>query len=638
MTIGKDPASIQIQNGRIISSQFDDIYFSTENACLESDYVFLKGNSLEDRFLQMPPGSVFAIGETGFGTGLNFLLTAGLFLQQPNGTLHFHSAEKYPLTTRQICEALDSIQNDILPLSYELKEELLLQLKRSDYRSPGFTTVFLAHGRIRLTVMTGDVLDMLKELNGFFDAWFLDGFAPAKNPEMWSAPVLNEIARLSGSHTTLSTFTSAGHVRRTLESSGFTVKRIPGFGSKRQMTIAVYNSSRLRPSKAGPITIAGAGISGLTTAWSFNRRGFQTEVYEAEKTGSGSSGNPAGIIMPATTREPTAASRFSLHAMNTMASLIDTCSIKQISRGIAVFPENEKDRVFDFAQSHGLSADSCRSFSNQILYLKNARTVRPKQILDFFIKDADLLVRENDRVVDFSEDLKTGKLLIRTEYGVSEHSGQLILCNANEVNELLARHSIPVAAVRGQILVIDKEYLLSVHKRAARLIQSVARDGYLIGLEKSVLIGATFDMHLSEKERLPERDRYLLQLADSIISGFSNCDKIPEAAASGRVCFRCQSRDYLPVAGKAVRHEEHFITDPKPLDAALISRLPHIIINTGHGSRGLSTSLLTAEILADEAADLPGPVENSLRQSTDPARFWTRELKRNAEHRRWWQS
>lgn len=214
------------ERGQPLSRSYGDIYFSQENGLEETRYVFLANNDLAARFAALADGECLNIGETGFGTGLNFLCAWQLFEQQaPAGArLHFVSVEKYPLHHDDLQRAL-ALWPELAPLSTELLAQ---------YRAihPGFQRLLLAGGRVVLTLLIGDAMEQLPQLDARIDAWFLDGFNPAKNPEMWTPELFAELARLSSAGTTLGTFTSAGVVRRALNAAGFQMRRVPGLGKK----------------------------------------------------------------------------------------------------------------------------------------------------------------------------------------------------------------------------------------------------------------------------------------------------------------------------------------------------------------------------------------------------------------------
>lgn len=220
------------RNQQPYSAEFDDVYFSSDNGLLESEYVFLQGNYLSKRWqaLQSPK---FTIIETGFGTGLNFLSCAKSWLETslPHCELHFISVEKYPLSLDDIAAALD-----LWPELTVYKQAFLNHYPKA----VNGKSVLIFDKRIRFTLLIGDAAEQLITLNIQADAWFLDGFAPSKNPEMWQSNLFKQMARLSHTQTTFATFTSAGEVRRSLIAAGFNVQKILGFGKKREMLIGQY--------------------------------------------------------------------------------------------------------------------------------------------------------------------------------------------------------------------------------------------------------------------------------------------------------------------------------------------------------------------------------------------------------------
>jgi tRNA U34 5-methylaminomethyl-2-thiouridine-forming methyltransferase MnmC len=218
------------------SAQFGDIYFSSDNGLLESEYVFLQGNRLAERwqaYARQRTKFEFTIIETGFGTGLNFLNSAKLWLEtvSADATLHFISVEKYPLSLPDMTRALA-----LWPTLAGLSSTLLTQYPTAMQDN----SITLFKDRIRLSLLIGDASAQLKKLHNPADAWFLDGFAPSKNPDMWQAALFQEMARLSHPETTFATFTSAGDVRRNLLAAGFQVQKRVGFGKKREMLVGSF--------------------------------------------------------------------------------------------------------------------------------------------------------------------------------------------------------------------------------------------------------------------------------------------------------------------------------------------------------------------------------------------------------------
>jgi len=229
-------ADITWRDGLPYSNAFNDVYFSTDNGLQETEYVFINGNHLIARWQTLKQPDFYII-ETGFGTGLNFLCATQHWLGHApaNSQLQFISIEKYPLSSDDMKQALQH-WSQLSELSRELLEHY------PNLLAEGSCT--LCDGRVQLRLCVGDALQQLTQLSTVADAWFLDGFAPAKNPEMWQDVLFQHMARLSKPDTSFATFTSASAVRRGLSAAGFDVIKRAGFGKKREMLTGVYSGTR----------------------------------------------------------------------------------------------------------------------------------------------------------------------------------------------------------------------------------------------------------------------------------------------------------------------------------------------------------------------------------------------------------
>ena len=217
------------------SIDFNDVYFNSENGLAETQHVFIAQNNLVERFknLQKP---TFTIAETGFGTGLNFYAVADCWLQHAPKTakLVYFSIEKLPLSFADMQRAAQH-----WPQFSSVSSAFLLHYQ---HLKTGCNHFSMPASRIDIGLQVNDItlaLQNTQHLN--IDAWLLDGFAPAKNADMWTAEVFAHIARLSHSETTFATFTSAGAVRRGLQAVGFNVQKQAGFGKKREMLRGTFN-------------------------------------------------------------------------------------------------------------------------------------------------------------------------------------------------------------------------------------------------------------------------------------------------------------------------------------------------------------------------------------------------------------
>ncbi len=214
--------------GRVpVSDQFDDPYYSLVGGLDETRHVFINGNSLPARFT-----SPLHIAELGFGTGLNLLVTWAAWAATPNrAPLHFTSFEAFPMAKSDMAEALKAF-----PEISSLAEQLLTLW------SPGAGPVQLTDG-LTLNVIIGDARQILPAWDGLADAWFLDGFSPAKNPQLWEPALLKSVGQHTTTGGTAATYSAAGHVRQSLTTAGFTVSRVQGFGTKRHMTTAIKSDA-----------------------------------------------------------------------------------------------------------------------------------------------------------------------------------------------------------------------------------------------------------------------------------------------------------------------------------------------------------------------------------------------------------
>lgn len=214
------------------STIYDDHYFCKNDGLKESKYTFCDGNNLRERFVNLSSQSsgIFTIVETGFGTGLNFLCVWELWhsFAPPSWQIQYISLDKHPLTKNQLAQAL-RLWPELLPYSEQLSKQ---------YPTAFNKECLLTFEKVSLRLLFSDVCDALTLLNQegvVADAWFLDGFAPSKNPDMWAIDVFRRMAISSTAETTFATFTAAGEVRRNLQKNGFDVVKAKGFGVKRHM-------------------------------------------------------------------------------------------------------------------------------------------------------------------------------------------------------------------------------------------------------------------------------------------------------------------------------------------------------------------------------------------------------------------
>jgi len=210
-----------------VSVKFDDPYYSMQDGLEETVYVFLQGNKLSERLIQ---NNVFHVAELGFGTGLNFLATLKLFYEiaPANAKLFFSSFELYPLSKEDMHKAL-SHWPDLADYAALLLEKWPIDLQQKD--------IHIELDRVSLRIYLGDANIRIEDLSSPVDAWYLDGFSPAKNPELWTQDLLNKVYEKANSEGSFATYSAAGWVRERLSKAGFNVERVKGFAHKKHMTI-----------------------------------------------------------------------------------------------------------------------------------------------------------------------------------------------------------------------------------------------------------------------------------------------------------------------------------------------------------------------------------------------------------------
>ncbi len=220
-------AELEWRDGVIpVATQFDDPYFSIDNGMAETGHVFLGGNGLPERFTKG-----FHIAELGFGTGLNLLAAWQAWLASgQSGCLTYTSFEAYPMSLPDMHKALRN-----WPELQELADEMQTQLETGDFQ--------INTPSLHAKIIIGDARETLPQWQGKVDAWFLDGFSPAKNPELWQPDLMQAVADHTNQGGTFATYTAAGHVRQSLAKAGFEVTRVAGFGRKRHMTTGTFNAS-----------------------------------------------------------------------------------------------------------------------------------------------------------------------------------------------------------------------------------------------------------------------------------------------------------------------------------------------------------------------------------------------------------
>jgi len=641
-------------DGSPYSEQFDDIYFDTESGYQQSEHVFVRGNNIKLRLSQAE--SEFTIGETGFGTGLNFLLTLKTYLELSESkelpTLHFISTEKYPLTKEQLARSLDS-----LPEISHLSEMLVEVYPKEITEDCSFR---LLNGKIKVSLLIDDSTVGLSKLRtnkkGLVDAWYLDGFSPAKNPEMWQAPLFSEIARLSKEQATISTFTVAGHVRRKLIDVGFRLRKAPYVGNKSEILTGVYqqDSNKLqgfyiRPNITKPqhVSIVGGGIASACAAYSLVKQGIKVTVYCKDETiAQGASSNHIGALYPLIHQQKDEISCFYekafWHARSYYQSILDLgftfdhqwCGLLELSFTDALRKRQsgfDKQSPWPRDLIHSIDIEKARQLSSLPLndgglFMPKAGWIAPAQLVSALFEAAQSIgqcrVKTNTTINKITKN-KT-KWLLETDKKSFEAS-VLVLSGGAELLENDCMVDLPLYPVRGQISEMQAS------KLTENLSTVICHKGYVTPSNQGKhCIGATFIKDSANTEASAEEDSLNLQMIEKSMPGVLPWSQKDIVNSKARI--RCMTPDHLPVVGPMPKITEHIALYPhlaKDKNWSYKELAPHhenIYTLTGLGARGLCSAPLLAEILTADLCGLPYPVDNKQLFNLSANRFVIRDI------------
>lgn len=679
-----DSAQLQWdENGLPTSSLFDDIYFSKENGLAETEYVFLQHNQLPERFALLKADDIFTIAETGFGTGLNFLATWRLWQKTANedAVLHYLSVEKYPLKLNDLKKALA-----LWPELQGLANELIKKYPKVNSR--GFHRLKL--GNVVLTLIFDDAQQGLAQLlpsesisnlaeekiyhwsNSLnirqVDAWFLDGFAPAKNPRMWSAHLFQTLAQLSSAGTTLATFTCAAIVKNGLKDAGFQLQKTKGFGRKREMLCAYPTKQKdasttqlsqraqtkesiywhlmdftSRPQEKD-VAIIGAGLAGAHSAFALANRGYRVTMYDKQKVASGASGNPVGIVYSKLSHTPGPYADFNLsaylHALqfyqdeDFFASLGQQCGVYQLLRPEDQdknqiiknrFADAEQFVQFTAAQEHANYAGvNCKM---DALHFPMAGWLSPAKLCHQLLSHKNIRVIENTPISKLESSSKAWLLHSSNDASVFEHQ-TVIIANAQHVKDFQQTAHLPAKGIRGQISYAD------ANPKSQTLNAVICHESYIAPAANNThCLGATYDLNSCETDLRWDDHHVNLNSTAAISPNFA--DLSVNQLESGRASVRCSTLDYLPVVGPAPKYQNNierfsaYRANRKATIAAPGSYYPNLYVHYGHGSKGLTYTPLCAELLACMLTGEPLPLARETALNLHPLRFLIRDLARN---------
>ena len=651
------------------SPHFDDVYYNSTDGLAETRYVFLDGNNLPAAW-----GGIenFTIGETGFGTGLNFLAAWQCWAQDPNRStrLHFVSVEKYPLSRDDMIRAHQSWPE----LSTFSKQ--LTDIWPTETMLPGIHRFVLGDGAISLTVLIGDAITCFGDYDGNIDCWFLDGFAPSRNADMWHADLFSALASASNtSGATLATFTSARIARDGLEGAGFTVTKRKGFGHKRDMITATLpatqpNDAGLKPidtpwfvlpqsANARPnaqttrrnIAVIGGGMAGAACAQALKQRGCDVHLFEkAPQIAGAASGNAIGMLEPYLTADNAIMGRFyeaGFRYSNRMIKRLHTADLVEAAFcGVLDMATTKREQERHAGLLERLPRkpdlvkaldrdDASTAFGMPLpaggLFYPNAGWVNPPSFVKALSDGVNLHL--STEITDISDDA-SGKVL-------SDHNGvahgpfdAVIIASATDSTKLSQTAWLRdyLQPVRGQISTFPESVLKQTND-TDQIRCVLSHKGYLTPARKGIhVLGATFSRDDTNTDLRDEDHAFNIAQLATVLPDLAS--RLSPGDLDGRAAIRPITIDHLPMIGPAPDYDAFLAAYPdldKGKNYARYLNAPYhkdVYICTGFGARGLIAAPLAAEILASEICAMPLPLEKPLMHAVHPARFIIRGLKR----------
>ncbi|MBI1905226.1 MAG: bifunctional tRNA (5-methylaminomethyl-2-thiouridine)(34)-methyltransferase MnmD/FAD-dependent 5-carboxymethylaminomethyl-2-thiouridine(34) oxidoreductase MnmC [Rhodocyclales bacterium] len=627
-----EPAQLAFRDdGTPYSPVYDDIYHSSSGGLAQARHVFIAGNQLPARWRLCERHTIV---ETGFGQGLNFLATWHAWRADPQrcARLHFVSVELHPFH-----------RDDLATLHAQWPElaDLAAQLRAHwPALTPGFHRLHLDGGAVVLTLLFGDAREALTQLQCRGDAFYLDGFSPSRNPDMWDPALLAQLGRLAAADATIATWSVNGRVRTALAAAGFHCRKIAGFGPKRQMLAGRYSGGEQTCAAAleRHALVIGAGLAGSSIANRLAERGWRVDVIdEAGAAGQGASGNLAGVLRPLPSLDDNRLAR--LTRAGTLYGLahlrrLDTLGLapRWAATGVlhlARDPRHE-DKQREIARLHGYGDDYLRFVERDEAariadwpvafggwWFPGAAWVRPPSLCA-----ANLAAWGQHITTHYARHLQslehrdglwhaidaTGALIARAPVAV--------LANGTGINALPQARALPVRGARGQVT------HLPAPAHTPKVV--VCRLGYVSpAIDGIVSAGATFSVDDDEPQLRDRDQRENLAKLDFILPGYpARLD--PTAPSDGRVGFRPASPDRLPMVGAVPAVD----TVDRSTALADIPRHPDLYAVSGFGARGLVWAALAAEVLASTLDGDPLPLERDLVDAIDPARYLLRPARK----------
>lgn len=660
------------RNGLPRSRTYDDIYFSVNNPLEESRHVFINGNHLGTRLPQVTDRP-FIIGECGFGFGLNFLLTVEQFSRTApeSARLHYISCELHPVRLKDLKRYYANLPSSLLTLAAVLLRHYPEQGKglhrfQFSYRQRFFT----------LDLVYDEATKALRGLSmpaPAVDAWYLDGFAPSRNDDMWQPRLFREIAAHSKAGTTLASYSVAGAVRRSLESVGFQIEKSPGFGNKRHMLSGRFEKQS-PPQAAGwqwpwpgeqrqpqRVAVIGAGLAGCATAHALAMRGIPTTLIEAQDTvAAGSSGNPRGILHFSPARQLTPAARLRLqaysHALQHYAVLAGQHDIGWQPGGVLQLAMPGKEQLqwqgladagrYDASLFRWVSREQAQTLAGVTLpagglFFPGAGSLNPAALCQALSQTTGITLHTQTRVTGMTAEPDGWTLALNTPDSHREaHFDAVVVCSNPFARDFEILPDYPLVANHGQTDTYTVRDTRGSNDTAGIVLPKtvVCHKGYAVAWKahgsQQLMTGGSFAQGHHDEAETEMLGKKNLALLASMLPDLAAALTAAAHPCQSRTGTRVTTPDFLPLIGPvedstACRQIYAALSRNarKPVTACP-DYLPGLYINAAHGANGLTTTPLAGEYLAALICGEPLPILHEDIQAIHPLRYLVRDLKK----------
>ena len=588
------------------SPDYGDIYWNPAQGVEEKRHVFLAANKLHERWVDR--ATSFAILELGFGFGLNCLLSAQLWQEvqtKPQGILNFISIEKHPVDLPALKKLYSALQDD------GLKALASRLIDNYPVATSGTHLIWLSEN-ICLTLILGEDVVALGEVNQEVDAIYLDGFSPGKNEQMWNRQVLSSLSTLCHAETTLSTYSVSGALRRGLTEAGFSIAKQPGYGRKREMLTAQFQAQAPRPVRANnpqkPIVIVGSGIAGLACAKSLQKRGLKVLMLEqAEQPISGASAISQLAVYPHISVRPDPFSIFSLSAFqySLRENHANICGYRKFASNDA---EVERlQRINNYFPDHFINYEQLND--QAYLTFESAAWLNVEEAYRTTLQRIEL--RTNTEVTGI-EQSKDGWRLFGPEGSQITEAANVILATGYASLERLK--PLGLNTNRGQAISIRTD------KMRHSSINSSGRTLFPENKNGTRIFSATNSREsISTLPDASDTQKLASELQNRLGSPFEIVDE--------QVGIRCTTRDRIPVVGGlpswqaldqyCIENRHRKVVD------AFTGYENGLYVCTGFGAHGATHAPASGEFIARLICEEPTPT--SWRGLLDPARFKLRD-------------